>query len=172
MSLPSTRNTSYNPDDPVLSNDINAIQDCLIAAKHGEIPMTVLGADGVDVAGVWAKELLAGVPIARANGGGSNEMMIPLRIPVGCRLKSASIWADRNGQTGTFRFKDVNILAGTQVDISNLLTINAGAGIAANAFAGIANPSVAAGHAFWLYCVSVGVGFKIHGINLVIDKLS
>lgn len=37
MALPSTRNTTYGAASPVLSNDLNAIQDCIIGRKHGDI---------------------------------------------------------------------------------------------------------------------------------------
>jgi hypothetical protein len=36
VSLPSSRNTTYTPASPAKSNDLNDIQDCIIAGKHDD----------------------------------------------------------------------------------------------------------------------------------------
>lgn len=35
MSLPSSRNTSYSASSPIKSADLNDVQDCIVAGKHG-----------------------------------------------------------------------------------------------------------------------------------------
>jgi hypothetical protein len=37
LALPRSRNTTYTAASPVLSNDLNSLQDCVIAALHGQI---------------------------------------------------------------------------------------------------------------------------------------
>lgn len=37
MTLPTSRNTTYTSANPVKSTDLNAIQDCIIAGKHGDL---------------------------------------------------------------------------------------------------------------------------------------
>ena len=37
MALPDSPNTIYAPADPVLSVDLNDLQDCIVAAAHGAV---------------------------------------------------------------------------------------------------------------------------------------
>lgn len=37
MTLPESPNTTYTPDAPVESNDLNEIQDCIVAGAHGSV---------------------------------------------------------------------------------------------------------------------------------------
>ena len=46
MALPTSRNTSYVASDPVKSADLNAVQDCIIAAKHGDVILQIGASSG------------------------------------------------------------------------------------------------------------------------------
>ena len=39
MNLPGSRNTSYAANQPILSADLNALQDCIIGKKHGPVTL-------------------------------------------------------------------------------------------------------------------------------------
>ena len=44
MTLPSSRNTSYGANQPILSNDLNALQDCVAGAKHPSLTSVLAAA--------------------------------------------------------------------------------------------------------------------------------
>ena len=76
MTLADSRNTTYAPADPVLSNDLNELQDAVVQAAHGSV---------VDIVNAQAMRLGAGVAVNAGgwiawSGGGSAFWYPQLRV--------------------------------------------------------------------------------------------
>lgn len=122
MSLPTTRNTTYTPASPVLSNDLNAIQDCIVGHKHPTLTKIIMGGDLFSSTGTPATTTAAelqGTPL-NASGG--------LDLDAGCRVTAirARIKDNATGPT-TIRLNFVSVTtAGAQTNIANATSSGAG----------------------------------------------
>lgn len=92
MALPSSRNRTYVASDPVRSQDLNDMQDCIIGKKHGTRTMILPAASGIPVD---ASAVLAGWNFVRSVGGSANywnspasgeSVIFPIPLDIGCRI--------------------------------------------------------------------------------------
>lgn len=91
MTLPTSRNTTYGSTSPVLSADLNDLQDCIIGGKHGSIirKITAAAAQPATAVGTWSFDGLGWIPSALGSiwiplpvfGG---EKITQVRVPVAC----------------------------------------------------------------------------------------
>lgn len=95
MALPVSRNTSYAPGSQVKSTDLNDLQDVVVGAAHGEIPLAFSPVDFKQVSGSeWtvSNPLTPGnVPQIAGSGGGLKVCTRFLPLRVGDRIKSISM---------------------------------------------------------------------------------
>jgi len=111
MSLPSSRNTTYVAADPVLSNDLNAIQDTIIAGKHGDMEIAIAGG-----AATAATALISSAGVWQFTGAGE-VVIIPINLPVGKRIKLINHRFNRAGSGSmTMRFMSVAVGASTNIN--------------------------------------------------------
>jgi hypothetical protein len=90
MALPTSRNTTYTPASPIKSNDLNAIQDCIIGAKHGDVVLSLPGCAAAASANV-------SVSGGKASSTGAANIQIAIPMLQGCRLKSVTFARTGNG---------------------------------------------------------------------------
>lgn len=90
MSLPLSRNTNYAPTSPILSNDLNAIQDCIIGGKVGNQILSISGAAFAASTGgpSWSATLgLAASPV---------NAVAAIPLGVGCRITAVRVFVKDN----------------------------------------------------------------------------
>jgi hypothetical protein len=98
MPLPLSREETATPASAVDSNTINALQDCIIGGKHGEITIAIgAGAFGIDTAANLTRNF------GWLTWTGAATAIASLRLPVGARLTEVTYHYDRNG-AGTIDF--------------------------------------------------------------------
>lgn len=93
MTLPTSRNTTYTPATPVLSADLNDLQDAIVGAKrpalwHWQTPVGLQSAeDGVHLDGVWSiAPFQGGFWKSTAGAPGLTFLTIPIHPTVGDRI--------------------------------------------------------------------------------------
>ncbi len=89
MTLPVSRNRTYVPGMQIASQDLNDLQDMIIAGKHGSREFWLSGADGQRqtstagyIDGIWVS----------ATSGGSYDVDFPLPLHVGSRILSITVF--------------------------------------------------------------------------------
>lgn len=94
MTLPASRNTTYSAGSSILSNDLNAVQDCIIGRKHGPITITIHGSRfSASASSVVVTKSQAGVSQA---GGSAPSFIYGLDLPIGSRILSARAYLRDN----------------------------------------------------------------------------
>lgn len=129
MALPFSRNTTYSPDSPVKSADLNMIQDSLIVAelmrtrvRNYPIAASAFSRDDGDVTGY---QLINGVQW----GAGTGTLVAPLPLPVGFKLGVLTWVADRAGVASQTLSLKRHSFAGVTTTVGPTTTISAGTGI-------------------------------------------
>jgi hypothetical protein len=94
MALPFSRNTTYTAGDPILSADLNAIQDCIVAGKHGDLVLLLSAAAGMapSAANAWDFTGAGAEPFWATPGATLQHVTFPIVLPVGKRIKSFSVY--------------------------------------------------------------------------------
>jgi hypothetical protein len=161
MALPSSRNTSYSPTNPLKSADLNAVQDCIIGAKHGDL--TLLISPHV---GYGTNFSLAFDDLVTFSGAGTWK--VPLRLPVGKRLKSMTIdLAGNSAQTMQCVLRGYKTFPSTTTREAANPTHTPGA--MAQFTTDFADMVVAAGEHWGFYFANSGSSIQLGTIALVID---
>jgi hypothetical protein len=90
MALPTSRQRTYASSDPVLSADINVIQDCIISAKHGDITVEYPAGHGLadGSANAWDFVGLGYQAWWATPGASTLYVVFPVILPVGSRIRS------------------------------------------------------------------------------------
>lgn len=164
MALPTSRNTTYAPSSPILSADLNALQDMITGNKHPlrEVPLA---------AAAWTME--AGGTTSLGDGrwtiGALSILAVSIPVFVGERVRNVNLIHNRAG-AGTItmtlckRILDVKTVLGT-------LAIVAGAAFASLQFAADPNYVVEAGAEVYLRVQCDSVGHIIHHAAALVDNL-
>lgn len=100
MTLPASRNTTYSAGSPILSNDLNALQDCIIGRKHGAITVAIHGTRLHAVTGsnqTNQQRTSAGVS---QTGGTLPGWCVGVELPIGTRILAVRAYF-RDSATGT-----------------------------------------------------------------------
>jgi hypothetical protein len=108
--LPTSRNTNYSPTSPILSVDLDAIQDCIIGAKHGPLEMMIPAAAFV-AAGQSAIATPQNVNIGGEAGGvwrnwaaaPNNKIVSWIPIPVGSRVTAIDYYFNKLGSAASMQ---------------------------------------------------------------------
>lgn len=111
MALPDSRERTYNDDSPVDPNDLNAIQDSIIAlhlqAAGERRQMFAAGAEFRPIAGDEADVVLNGVAVI-STGASGYTIYAPIRAQVGQMIRSIVLWWVNPGAgAGTFTWRIV-----------------------------------------------------------------
>lgn len=101
MTLPISRNTTHTPNAPVLSVDLNAIQDCIVGGKRGSVdegfrPLVIDTTGGTVFAASNSGHGLDGSEFYAIASGGSTKR-IPIPMAVGDRLLALKVDALGDG---------------------------------------------------------------------------
>lgn len=172
MSLPNSRNTTYGASSPVLSNDLNALEDCIIGVKHPSVEDPI-GAQSF----VLAPGGTATLGDGRWTFGAVSVLVANLKIIVGTRIHQIE-WAYDRGGAGnvTLKLRRRNMIAsaGAQpaaanVGTAGVVTVSAGTGWANNLQT--YDYVVAAGDAMWLEIQCDNVANIFGGARLFRDRL-
>lgn len=166
MTLPTSRNTTYASSSPLLANDINVLQDCIVGTKK---PSTVRSLFPIMTAPAGGWTLGGNIISSQASG----SQFFPLFTEVGDRVTEIDVEAIGNGvadvtytviistnsaQTVLVTVNDINRAA-----VWGLVTINAAAGLAAHV--------MALGEQLFLGAQPNAVGYSISGIRQKYDRL-
>jgi hypothetical protein len=138
MTLPASRNETYTAGSPVKSNTLNALQDAIVGAQHGEIVLQIPAAAGeVDFGGVgvnntWKYSAATGGGTAAAwvqPGADDQNLHYPIVLPEGARIKEirAHIRDTSGSNTITMKLLKIDGAADTTTQIGATQT-SAGSG--------------------------------------------
>lgn len=164
MSLPDSRNTTYTTVDPVRSNDLNDIQDCIIGAKHPDLEIAYHASDfqpdgataALDQNGYW---LPSGVGFQYA----------PIKLPVGTRILAAIFYYNVGGAGAcTPKIRRLQLSTGTISDVVAGVRDTTGAAIETQTLA--ANHTVVTGYAYFLEMKHENAANKHYGVILTYDR--
>lgn len=103
MALPTSRNTTYSASSPVLSADLNDIQDQIIAQytrNPAEFILAIPAIMGFALSGTWTSS--GGDGLAVTTTGTAVQWGIPIPIREGQTLKSVEYYYKRAGGTLNF----------------------------------------------------------------------
>lgn len=104
MALPASRNRTYSATDPVLSADLNDLQDMVIGGRHGAL---VLCHPAIDAFATTGSPTIGNYYWQAAAAG--NVMVLGLSLPVGGVITQIDAKINQNGATPvTWAFKSVD----------------------------------------------------------------
>lgn len=132
MALPLSRNTTYSPNAPVKSNDLNDVQDCVIAGKHGARTLTY-GAAAFQPAYASLFNLTDGATVMTIGGGGIAAAELDLHLPVGTKLTAITVY----GSNPTAGVANLKIAARDVTSSGAPTTIASGTMAAGAAYGGV-----------------------------------
>lgn len=168
MTLPTTRNRTYNPTDPVNSNDLNDLQDCVVGAKHPQmeinIPASSFRGDSTALGQYNQLGYVTGF-------GAAGKVVAELRAPVGTRIVSVVQYYDINGTASTLtpRLMRQNHASGAQNPVVSGSGDNTGTGIESQTLG--ANHVVLTGEAYFLEVTVAVANHRVHGAKVLLDRL-
>lgn len=105
MNLPTSRNTTYGANTPILSVDIDAIQDCIVGAKHPVIERPIHGSGWISPSalGTFNGSIWTGPA-------GGFEVRAALDVPIGDRITHVTFTYNRaNAGTVTVTVVEVKL---------------------------------------------------------------
>lgn len=167
MALPTSRNTNYAPGSDIKSVDLNALQDCFVAGRHGLLtkwypPLSRVANDSGTIT------FTNGFVFAGANTSAMNYIAAPLdeatRIR-GIRARVKGTGAVGNVVVSLIRWRD----DGPESTEGTLTIVNPPNSWATYSVS-IGPLSVAAGDAFWLRCAFALANQRVTGIGLDYDR--
>lgn len=130
MALPTSRNRTYAPGVDIASADLNALQDCIIARKHGSLSFPI-DPGAFHIVGQTSTTHIRplGGPWAMSGHAVPMDLGYWLPIPVGTRLNAVTWYYNRGGAgTLTLRVLKANQPAGLTGTTLLTSTINSGTG--------------------------------------------
>lgn len=108
MALPTTRERTYGSNEPARGNDLNAIQDAIIGAKHASITLWSLPTNGAQSAGT--ADILYGSGNGYINVASGKQFVFGFQIPEGTRITGAKARIKGPGtNTGLYSHFTLNI---------------------------------------------------------------
>jgi hypothetical protein len=114
MNLPTSREQTAGGATPVSSVVLNAVQDCIIGAKHA--PLTIpIGASDWKAEGGGATY---GTAAGKWTWGGFDDITVALRLPIGTRITGARFNYNRTAGTLNFKIQKMLANAGAWTDIA------------------------------------------------------
>lgn len=170
MALPLSRNTTYSPNAPVKSNDLNDVQDCVIAGKHGTRTITY-GAAAFQPALAGAYNQLAdGRAVISSGGPTPVGAELDLQLPVGTKLKAATVYGSNpTGSVATFKIAVRDITGTAAATTIATATMAAGAAHGGVALA-VADRVLAANEVCFVQVSVPATGFVLAGLVLQCTK--
>lgn len=165
MSLPTSRNTTYAPDSPVKSTDLNDIQDCIAGAGHGTVNICVPGISGVRDAN-WATASNRIVSTA------AGTVLFPFQLREGDRIKNALVYRYGDGVADITDI-DVYVIAAdgtaTNITTSPISVTNPAAAVTATVVA-LDDTTLDFGESVYLRVVVNAANIRIYNVVLEVDR--
>lgn len=169
MALPLSRDVSYSSNAPVNAANLNAIQDCLIAGKHGPITL-VYGANAFAASRLSTVNLSVGDATVSIGGGVVAAVELALALPVGTKLKSATYY----GSNPSGATVNVEVLKSPITSTGGVTTIVAATQAAGAAWGpvtlAVADHVIAADDRTFVFVSASVSGFVVGGLKLQITK--
>lgn len=131
MALPASRNRTYAPGVDIASADLNALQDCVVAGKHGVLSYPIdPGAFSPSIVSTTLTRPIGGPWNFAGASGLPHDLAYRFVMPVGRRLASVAWLYNRGGAgTITMRVLKANMPAGIVGTTLSTTTINSGTGL-------------------------------------------
>lgn len=91
MALPTSRNRTYAPGSQLFSADLNDLQDCIVADKHGARWQFFTAGRGVQEVNVAFDQPTVGTFNGGLRATGATTYVMPLSLPVGTRISNMKV---------------------------------------------------------------------------------
>lgn len=172
--LPASRNTTYTTDSPVLSEDLNDIQDAIIAGAHGDrvLTLSAYAAFVSDAAPGWTA---AGGPGFITSTAGTNIIYVPIPLAIGARIKSVKVARYGDGAADFANMiiqRYAAIGAGTLTGLGSSGVVTNPAASWADTTITVASPTAAVdGDSFFLEIVANAANLRVGSIRVTYDHL-
>jgi len=165
MSLPSSRNTTYVAADPVLSADLNAIQDCIVGSKRGDFTLIVHPSMGWADPANWAMSA-SGYMLSAAAG----ALYIPIPLITGDRIKEVTfaLYGDGAADLTSSYIKKLTS-AGVLTDISPSFAQTNPAAAWADVVCGVTDTTLAAGDSIFAYLTCNAAALRVGALRCLAD---
>lgn len=179
MTWPSSRLTTYAAAAAVKSNDLNALQDAIIAGQHGDVTLQIPptqaylipGANQFQITG--AAPPVAPNPLIMTSTGASAGLIIAIPLRAGQRLKSLVFARFGNGVTDTTTctlYKTTALGVGADIASGGIVVTNAPAAWADSTINVTAPAALAAGDAIAFMLVVNAANWSIGNIRYTFDR--
>ena len=130
MALPTSRNRTYAAASPVIAADLNAIQDCIIGAKHGAKTMIIPGTS-FKQKNTGAAVVYDNSPTLLTSGAAAADTIASFEIPVGSSITAVRFYV-RDNVTGATKWTcDLGKSTLYDAAVNSLVTpsVSAGTGV-------------------------------------------
>jgi hypothetical protein len=170
MALPTSRNTTYAASSPVLSVDLNALEDCIIGNKHPTLEMcldaSVFKGDSLALGTMNAAGYLSSFSAA-----GIVRAGVP--IPVGKRIISVEVFYSINGSAAnlTPKLRKQILSTAVQADVVAGSADNTGAAGVIESQLLTANHVVLTGNTYFIEVSVTNSLQRIYGAKVLFDSL-
>ncbi len=168
MALPTSVNTVYAPGVEVESADLNAIQQCIVGAKHGDVTATMSALEWKpSVAGFHTYNF---API-RISSTGSITFFMTLPLRVGDRLKTVNVAVLGTGAINV-QFDVYKTSAAIPPVDANIGTVGPAAAAATwvDQLINVTDTTLAAGESFSLVVTVSGTGVSVGNAKALFDR--
>lgn len=172
MLLPTSRDTTYTPGDPVKSADLNDIQDCIVGNKKKATTRVV---------SPFTMQAIGGTPFWSAIGNGYVQSpgacggIVPLYMETGDRFTGLTISSWGNGASSVLHSVFLVTAAMVQTTLATGTDLNRAAAWGDFAIAPVAGYVLAAGECLYLYSIGSGApssaGCRIGNLRYTYDRL-
>jgi len=167
VNLPVSRNTTYGAESPVLSGDLNDLEDCVIGHKHKELEIPL-------AAGAWQQR--AGGVGELGDGqwtftAGTESLLVAnISRPAGSRITKATYVYDRTSTSQITRNLKRRKRDGTGTETIATTTENTSVGW--NEHVDVYNHTMDAGYVYWIEIdITVSNATTFEGGAVFVDRL-
>jgi hypothetical protein len=169
MALPTSRNTTYTSASPVLSADLNALQDQIVGAKRPSIDtwQIPLGRAASEVNITWDTTL----GFVAANPGPANFNYVPLNVLVGTRLTSLRAIVLGTGAATTVTIRIYRGNGDGTISLIGALVIASPPAAWAQYAVALTPEVIAAGKSYWYQADITTTGQKVAMVGYSSDRL-
>lgn len=95
MALPTSRNTTYGTGTPISPNDLNMMQDCIIGAKHGLIPLTI---NAAAFRPITTSAAAVSFLLGRWEFSSGGTLIAPVSLPAGSAVQQLTWQLNKNSK--------------------------------------------------------------------------
>lgn len=151
------------------SADLNAIQDCIIAGKHGDVVTVVSAIEGMDIG---ASGTFTDSPVYWKSGTAPDALTIPLPLKVGDRLKQIVYkhWSGGAGSKTFSVYKQTAAGAFTLIGATWDTTLDPADGSVVSTTQNGTDYTVAAGEKLFVRYVSSNVDDRFYQMEVTWDR--